>query len=78
MGLVRMNKDDVKKAVDDAIEKLKTWSNDEYGKIAKLAKELEVPKQRVSDWFRGARQPTLEAWLKIQEFLNKQGPKKKP
>jgi plasmid maintenance system antidote protein VapI len=71
-----MNKDDIQKAIDQSLEKLKTWIASEYGRMTKLAAELEVPKQRVSDWIKGKRKPTLEAWLKIQEFLKKQSRKK--
>jgi DNA-binding XRE family transcriptional regulator len=51
---------------------LKTWVDAEYGRRAEVARELNVSRQRVTDWLSDRYAPTLEQGLKLQAFLKKQ------
>jgi hypothetical protein len=56
-----MNNDDIQKAIDLSLEKLKTWIASEYGRMTKLAAELEVPKQRVSEVLKNKTERSLSS-----------------
>jgi len=53
------------------LAELKTWVDAEYGRRAKIARELGVSRQRVTDWLAGRYAPTLEQGLRLQAFLKK-------
>jgi hypothetical protein len=54
---------------------LKIWvdaEDAEYGRRAKVAREIGVSRQQVTDWLAGRKSPTLEHGLRLQAFLKKQ------
>jgi predicted XRE-type DNA-binding protein len=51
---------------------LKAWVDAEYGRRAEIARLLDIPRQRVTDWFAGRYTPTLEQGLRLVAFLKKQ------
>ncbi len=57
--------------VQKLMEELRTWVDAEYGRRADLARELDVPRQRITDWLSGRKAPTLEQGLTILAILAK-------
>ena len=62
--------------VEKLIEDLRAWVDAEYGRGAELARKLDVPRQRVSDWLSGRRTPDLEHGLAILKILKTAGKEK--
>jgi hypothetical protein len=58
--------------VEKLMGELRAWVDAEYGRRANLARELRVPRQRITDWLAGRKAPTLEQGLAILEFLTQQ------
>ena len=58
--------------VEKLMGELRAWVDAEYGRRADLARELGVPRQRITDWLSGRKAPTLEQGLAILEFLKQQ------
>jgi DNA-binding transcriptional regulator YiaG len=54
------------------IAELKAWADAEYGRRAEIARWLDVPRQRVTNWIAGRESPTLEQGLQLLAFLKKQ------
>ena len=50
---------------------LKAWADAEYGRRAEIARWLDVPRQRVTNWIAGRESPTLEQGLRLLAFLKK-------
>ena len=63
-----MSDEETKKLLDE----LRTWVEAEYGRRAEIARELDVSRQRVTDWLSDRYAPTLEQGLRLQAFLKKQ------
>ena len=57
--------------VEKLIEELRAWVDAEYGRRADLARELGVPRQRITDWLSGRKAPSLEQGLTILQILRK-------
>jgi hypothetical protein len=57
--------------VEKLMQELRTWVDAEYGRRADLARELDVPRQRITDWLSGRKAPTLEQGLTILAILAK-------
>jgi hypothetical protein len=57
--------------VEKLMGELRTWVDAEYGRRADLARELGVPRQRITDWLSGRKAPTLEQGLTILAILAK-------
>jgi DNA-binding XRE family transcriptional regulator len=57
--------------IEQAMNRLREIAGKEYGGQQRLAEELDLPKQRISEYLKGQREPSLRAWLKIKEFLRK-------
>ena len=56
--------------VEKLIEELREWVDAKYGRRAELARELGVPRQRITDWLSDRKKaPTLEQGLKIANIL---------
>jgi transcriptional regulator with XRE-family HTH domain len=53
------------------IKKLKTWCDAQRGRRSEMARRLDVPRQRLTDWTSGRKLPTLEQGLQIAEFLRR-------
>jgi hypothetical protein len=58
--------------IDKLMSELEAWCRAEYGRQRKLASVLGVSEQVVSHWIKRIRNPRLEHWIKLQEFLRKQ------
>jgi predicted XRE-type DNA-binding protein len=54
------------------MNELKAWVDAEYGRRAQIARELNVSRQRVTDWLSDRYAPTLEQGLSLKAFLKKQ------
>jgi hypothetical protein len=67
-GKERMSQEETEKLMAE----LKTWADAEYGRRAKVARMLGVPRQRVTNWIASQGTPTLEQGLRLQAFLKKQ------
>jgi DNA-binding XRE family transcriptional regulator len=63
-----MSEEETKKLLAE----LKAWVDAEYGRRAEIARELDVSRQRVTDWLSNRYAPTLEQGLRLQAFLKKQ------
>jgi transcriptional regulator with XRE-family HTH domain len=63
---------------DKLIAELRAWCSLERGRQVQVAKQLGVPRQRISDWLAGRKNPTLEQGLALQAFLEKQRKAKPP
>ena len=59
------------------LNNLKDWCNQSYGRRSEIAKVVGLGPQAITDWFGGRRQPTAEQILVVQEFLAKQGKRRK-
>jgi hypothetical protein len=65
--LEAMARSEVKKLM----EQLRTWVDAEYGRRADVARELGVPRQRITDWLSGRKAPTLEQGLRLASILRR-------
>ena len=57
--------------VEKLIGELRAWVDAEYGRRADLARELDVPRQRITDWLSGRKAPTLEQGLRLADILRR-------
>jgi plasmid maintenance system antidote protein VapI len=55
--------------VEKLMEDLKEWVDAGYGRRAELARELGVPRQRITDWLAARKAPTLEQGLRLADIL---------
>jgi DNA-binding transcriptional regulator YiaG len=66
-------------ALDRLMAELKVWFKDHHGEQKKLADELHISEQLLSNWLARRKDPGLKNYLLLQEFAEKHriGPRKK-
>ena len=64
--------------VEKLIEDLRAWVDVERGRRSDLARELGVPRQRITDWLSGRKAPTLEQGLRLANILRRSKGTRRP
>jgi hypothetical protein len=57
--------------IQEVMLRLRELIGNKHGAQQRLANQLDIPKQRLSEYLKGQREPTLQAWLKIKELLRR-------
>jgi hypothetical protein len=68
MNFIRMTAPEIKTLMAE----LKRWSSEKHGRQTELAREIGVSPKLVSDWIALRRPPSLNQYLKLQDFLKRQ------